>query len=81
VRYAVREGVSRTQWEERERGSELASPAPALTPVRARGRGPSGPVALGLVTAGTYTWEPAVIQSAMAAESINLTSSGEVTIR
>ncbi len=34
-----------------------------------------------IVTAGTYTWEPAVIQSAMAAESINLTTSRELTIR
>lgn len=34
-----------------------------------------------IVTAGTYTWEPAVIQSALAAESINLTTSREVTIR
>ncbi len=34
-----------------------------------------------IVTAGTYTWEPAVIQSAAAAESINLTTSREVTIR
>ena len=34
-----------------------------------------------IVTAGTYTWEPAIIQSAMAAESIDLTNSGEVTIR
>jgi hypothetical protein len=34
-----------------------------------------------IVTAGTYTWEPAVIQSARAAESINLTTSRELTIR
>ncbi len=34
-----------------------------------------------IVTPGTYTWEPAVIQSALAAESINLTSSRQVTIR
>jgi hypothetical protein len=34
-----------------------------------------------IVTAGTYTWEPAVIQSARAAESINLTASRELTIR
>ena len=34
-----------------------------------------------IVTAGTYTWEPAVIRSAMAAESINRTTSREVTIR
>jgi hypothetical protein len=34
-----------------------------------------------IVTAGTYTWEPAIIQSAMAAESINLTTSRELTIR
>jgi hypothetical protein len=34
-----------------------------------------------IVTAGTYAWEPAVIQSAMAGESINLTTSREVTIR
>ena len=34
-----------------------------------------------IVTAGTYTWEPAIIQSAMAAESINLTASRQLTIR
>ena len=34
-----------------------------------------------IVTAGTYTWESAVIQSAMAAESINLTTSRVLTIR
>lgn len=34
-----------------------------------------------IVTVGTFTWEPAVIQSATAAESINLTTSREVTIR
>jgi hypothetical protein len=34
-----------------------------------------------IVTAGTYTWEPAVIQSTRAAESINLTTSRELTIR
>jgi hypothetical protein len=47
--------------------------------------GPSGTVKMHyfarIVTAGTYTWEPAVIQSAMAAESINLTTSRELTIR
>jgi hypothetical protein len=34
-----------------------------------------------IVTAGTYTWEPAVIQSATAAESLSLTTSGTLTIR
>jgi hypothetical protein len=34
-----------------------------------------------IVTAGTYTWESAVIQSAIAAESINLTTSRQLTIR
>jgi hypothetical protein len=34
-----------------------------------------------IVTAGAYTWEPAVIQSAMAGESINMTTSRELTIR
>ena len=34
-----------------------------------------------IVTSGTYTWESAVIQSAMAADSINLTTSRELTIR
>jgi hypothetical protein len=34
-----------------------------------------------IVTAGTYTWEPAIIQSATAAESINLTTSHQLTIR
>ncbi len=34
-----------------------------------------------IVTAGTYTWESAVIQSVTAPESINLTTSHELTIQ
>jgi hypothetical protein len=34
-----------------------------------------------IVTPGTYTWEPAAIQSALAPESINLTTALQVTIR
>ena len=34
-----------------------------------------------IVTSGTYTWEPAVIQSTTAAERINLTTSRDLTIR
>jgi uncharacterized protein YfaS (alpha-2-macroglobulin family) len=34
-----------------------------------------------IVTPGTYSWEPAVIQSATAPESINLTTARQVTIR